>query len=194
MSLEKSIEHTPYIETDVIQKSAVVATAAALALAVTSSGEVIKTNNDDWQLANAEPKIEYIEPEKTAQDFGKFILDQPPHSLPPKNFAVSAAYAAAHRRKRPRVPYILKRIRGCESGRPAAPTSKPDYKAQNPTTSASGAYQFMDGTWQYSAGKKISKKYPKARNAPQDLQDKMAIKLHKSEGTSPWNASRHCWG
>src|SRR5207249_659785 len=41
--------------------------------------------------------------------------------------------------------YWASRIRGCEShGRPDAPA---DYKAENPSTTASGGYQILDSTW-----------------------------------------------
>jgi hypothetical protein len=64
---------------------------------------------------------------------------------------------------------ILEAIRMKESGN--------DYGAQNPVSSASGAYQFIDGTWQ-SLTKKygIGTEYSKAKQAPPNIQDAVADK------------------
>lgn len=78
------------------------------------------------------------------------------------------------------IPAILIAIRGCESGH--------DYTAQNPTSTASGAYQFLKSTWAGYGG------YSEAYLAPPSVQDQAAIDLYNRAGTTPWNASRHCWG
>jgi len=84
------------------------------------------------------------------------------------------------------VPTIMQRIRGCESqGNPFAPGN---YTAQNPVSTASGAYQFIDGTWNDYRG------YAKAKHAPKWVQDEYAVKIYREQGTRPWNASIHCWG
>lgn len=80
-------------------------------------------------------------------------------------------------------PPILEKIKQCESGG--------DYHAVNPTSGASGAYQFLDSTWRsmlQSAG------YAKASYAPPGVQDQAAQALYAQQGTAPWNASRGCWG
>lgn len=78
---------------------------------------------------------------------------------------------------------VLSQIRECESGG--------DYRAQNAHSSASGAYQFVDGTWR---SLDASKGYARAKHAPKSVQDKAARELLAEQGTSPWNASKHCWG
>lgn len=79
-------------------------------------------------------------------------------------------------------PGILGRIKACESGG--------SYTAQNPTSSASGAYQFLTNTWRSlpaSAG------YSTAAAAPAAVQDQAARQLFAQQGTSPWLASASCW-
>lgn len=73
----------------------------------------------------------------------------------------------------------LDAIAKCESGG--------SYTAQNPRSSASGKYQFLDSTWQAMGGT------GKARNASPAEQDMRAQKLLAQQGTSPWNASSSCW-
>lgn len=76
----------------------------------------------------------------------------------------------------------LEAIKQCESGG--------NYQAQNPTSSASGAYQFLTSTWQSldaSAG------YATAASAPESVQDAAAVELYNAAGTTPWNASASCW-
>jgi hypothetical protein len=59
----------------------------------------------------------------------------------------------------------------------ARESSGGDYTAQNPTTSASGAYQFVDETWQGLTKKYgIGTEYTKAKLAPKDIQDAVAAK------------------
>lgn len=103
----------------------------------------------------------------------------------------STVYAAAAPSELPAVdgafPAILYRIRGCESG--TGPNSPGSYTAKNPHSSASGAYQFLDGTWRSTTGLA-----PPARAYSPAQQDAAALKLYRSSGTSPWNASRYCWG
>jgi len=63
---------------------------------------------------------------------------------------------------------ILNTIKTVESGG--------DYSAQNPTSSASGAYQFIDSTWR-SAAKEAGvdvNQYPRAYMAPPEVQDTVA--------------------
>lgn len=67
----------------------------------------------------------------------------------------------------------------CESGG--------DPRAQNPSSSASGLFQFIDSTWRGLGGS------GSAKDASVDEQYRMAEKLYAQSGTSPWNASKSCW-
>lgn len=75
---------------------------------------------------------------------------------------------------------ILERIKQCESGG--------NYQAQNRSSTASGAYQFLDSTWNGYGG------YQKARLAPPAVQDQKARETYNRSGTRPWESSRSCWG
>lgn len=55
-----------------------------------------------------------------------------------------------------------------------------DYRAQNSVSSASGAYQVIDGTWGGYGG------YKRAGDAPKDVQDKFAQSLYAKHGSAPW--------
>lgn len=77
---------------------------------------------------------------------------------------------------------IKKAIEFCESGGNA--------KAQNPTSTASGLFQFLDTTWRSldaSAG------YARAKDAPVAVQERAFDELYAQMGTSPWLASKPCW-
>jgi hypothetical protein len=81
--------------------------------------------------------------------------------------------------------YWSMRIRGCEShGRPDA---QPDYKAKNPDSSASGAYQITDTTWGGRFG------VSHASDATPAQQDAVASELYRRHGTADWLASAPCW-
>jgi len=84
-------------------------------------------------------------------------------------------------RDRQRVGALQARIRWCES--------RDNYKAQNPTSSASGGYGFLDSTWRSITGLPGS-----AKDYPPALQDKAFRDLYAQLGTRPWSASRGCWG
>lgn len=71
------------------------------------------------------------------------------------------------------------RIAWCES--------KNSYTAQNPTSTASGRWQFLKSTWNRFMG------YSEAYLAPPHIQDLKARQVLNAQGTRPWNASRHCW-
>lgn len=77
---------------------------------------------------------------------------------------------------------VLQSIQACESGG--------DYTAVNPTSGASGAYQFLDSTWATLAA---AQGYASAADAPASVQDAAAQELYAQEGTTPWEASQSCW-
>ena len=78
------------------------------------------------------------------------------------------------------LPPLLLKIRRCES--------HDDYTAQNPVSTASGAYQVLDSTWQRFGG------YVRAKDAPRWVQDEKALLLFRQRGSEPWEASEACWG
>ncbi|KAA9393285.1 transglycosylase [Kocuria coralli] len=77
---------------------------------------------------------------------------------------------------------VLEQIKTCESGG--------DYSAVNASSGASGAYQFLDSTWQSLSA---SSGYTTAASAPESVQDAAAVELYDAQGTSPWLASQSCW-
>ena len=74
----------------------------------------------------------------------------------------------------------LAAIARCESGG--------RYDAENATSTASGRYQALKGTWDGYGG------YAEAKDAPPEVQEAWAREAYAKAGTRPWNASRHCWG
>ena len=66
--------------------------------------------------------------------------------------------------------------------------SRGDYKAQNTTSTASGAYQFITATWLGNAkwamwkGTYPARGYKKARHAPKWIQDLVALHAIRQEG------------
>lgn len=97
--------------------------------------------------------------------------------------AVGGAVSSAHASTGGQLPDQLVKIRYCESGG--------NYSAQNPTSSASGAYQFLDSTWR---GLPAAQGYARAKYAPPAVQDAAALQLYRRAGSSPWLASKSCWG
>lgn len=92
------------------------------------------------------------------------------------------------------LPLVMYRIRSCESG-DRLPNGKAvwgtfDYKAQNPTSDASGGWQYLGSTWGGTAG------YSYAAAAPPRIQDERALrdyaKWQNGEG-DPWRSSAGCW-
>ncbi len=79
---------------------------------------------------------------------------------------------------------LMAKIIQCESG------GNP--RAQNPRSSASGLGQFLDSTWASNAP---SLGYEPTRAASYDVTAgaRVMAKVMSEQGTSPWNASRHCW-
>ena len=81
------------------------------------------------------------------------------------------------------LPAVLSAIKQCESGG--------NYTAVNPTSGASGAYQFLTSTWRSLSA---SAGYATAAAAPPAVQDAAALELYNEEGTTPWVSSESCWG
>ena len=70
-------------------------------------------------------------------------------------------------------------IKQCESGG--------DYGAVNPSSGASGAYQFLTSTWQSMGATTAG--YANAADAPAAVQDKAAQELMARSGASQWECS-----
>lgn len=67
--------------------------------------------------------------------------------------------------------------------------SRGDYTAQNPSSTASGAYQFLDSTWRNVAPKAGFPGYSRAKYAPPRVQDHVALWLYNNGGKSAWNGT-----
>ena len=61
-----------------------------------------------------------------------------------------------------------------------------NYAAQNPYSSASGAYQFLDSTWRNVSVKAGHPGYGRAAQAPWHVQDAVALWLYNNGGRSAW--------
>ncbi|MGB5760031.1 MAG: transglycosylase family protein, partial [Acidimicrobiales bacterium] len=82
------------------------------------------------------------------------------------------------------VPDLLLRIRFCESTN--------NYSATNPGSTASGAYQFLDKSWDWY-GHAARTGVSRAHLATRAQQDQAALSTLQAQGTAPWAASRSCW-
>lgn len=70
----------------------------------------------------------------------------------------------------------------CESG------GNPD--AQNPRSTASGLFQFINGTWRAYGGGEFART---AAGATAQEQTIVAERAYAAQGLRPWAASRSCW-
>lgn len=71
------------------------------------------------------------------------------------------------------------------------------HKDHGPTSTASGKYGFLDGTWDGLDGVKENgfKGYSRAMYAPESVQDEgFAILWNGGKGAGHWAASKHCHG
>jgi hypothetical protein len=156
-----------------------------VALLITCSpglaGVVVTALTGPDRLDAPAPPISRGEAAPTEREASPWVPQRPRPQVASRSRAVvrhSAAGVGA-------LPLILLRIRGCESG--SGPHSPGDYRAENPTSTASGAFQVLDGTWDGFAG------YRHAADAPRGVQDARALQLYRDRGTQPWNATRGCW-
>lgn len=71
----------------------------------------------------------------------------------------------------------------CESGGNA--------RAQNPSSTASGLFQFLDTSWAAYGGTKYA---ARAKDATPAQQYEIANHAYAVSGLTPWTASKGCWG
>ena len=76
-------------------------------------------------------------------------------------------------------------VRRHESDRGAYPHIN-GYGAQNPSSSASGAYQFLDSTWRNVSARSGHGGYARASHAPWYVQDAVALWMYNNGGRSAW--------
>jgi Transglycosylase-like domain len=91
---------------------------------------------------------------------------------PAPSEASESGGAEPRKKKRVKLPKILKKIAQCESG------GNP--RAISPDGRYRGKYQFSRSTWRAMGGKGDPAK------ASEYKQDKLALKLYRAEGTRPW--------
>ncbi len=89
------------------------------------------------------------------------------------------AAVEAHRREVQAHPFLVC-VRAHESDRAGG------YTAQNPYSTASGAYQFLDSTWRNVSAKAGHPGYSRALLAPWWVQDAVAMWVLNNVGRSPW--------
>lgn len=78
----------------------------------------------------------------------------------------------------------LRRIAWCES--------RGDLFARNPTSTAKGKYQFLDGSWKYY-GERLWGSIEGKDVFSEGDQDQLARYVVSIRGYTDWEASRHCW-
>jgi hypothetical protein len=89
------------------------------------------------------------------------------------------------------IPPLLRAIGGCESsGDPRGPLV---WTAHNRASSASGAFEELDGTWQTWEAKWGSEHVLRAMWADEAEQVRVAVAAFDAEGSAPWSASEGCW-
>jgi muramidase (phage lysozyme) len=102
--------------------------------------------------------------------------------------AIAAQWSATTDAQRHQVqmhPYLLC-VRHHESDRGAFPFVN-GYQAQNPTSTASGAYQFLDSTWRTASARAGYPGFARAKYAPWYVQDAVALALYQAGGRGNWS-------
>lgn len=103
-----------------------------------------------------------------------------------KSTIVNSVLAAVEEQRRSvQLHPFLTCVRRHESDRGAHPHIN-GYRAQNPNSSASGAYQFLNSTWRNVSTRAGHPGYARAADAPWYVQDAVALWLHDNGGRSAW--------
>jgi resuscitation-promoting factor RpfA len=79
-------------------------------------------------------------------------------------------------------PGVADAVVACESGG--------DFAAQNSHSTASGGFQFVDGTWRAFGGTEFA---PRAKHASPSEQRTVFERAYAANGLRDWEASRPCW-
>jgi resuscitation-promoting factor RpfA len=79
-------------------------------------------------------------------------------------------------------PGVADAVVACESGG--------DFTAQNSHSTASGGFQFIDGTWRAFGGTEFA---PRAKHASPSQQRTVFERAYAANGLRDWEASRPCW-
>ena len=90
----------------------------------------------------------------------------------------------------------LRPIAGCESSYVHRPHGEPVWDRYNMQGStASGGLQILNGTWDgWKHAVPEAVQYARAAHAPDWIQMEVGMRAYDRNGTTPWNASRYCWG
>lgn len=145
--------------------------AAAAALAAYAAG-CAPTKPEPFNAAADTEKLDYARPH-SIEDADDYIVPRQPRarasrSRPAGLSRLEEAPAGSG--------CTLEDIKRLESGG--------NYQAQNPRSTASGAYQVLNSTWNGYAG------YQRAADAPPEIQDQFARELYARRGSQPWVVCR----
>jgi muramidase (phage lysozyme) len=115
-------------------------------------------------------------------------IDQTEIDRQTKVIAESMAKGLESQRRQTQLHPFLVCVRRHESDRGAYPHLR-GYTAQNPRSSASGAYQFIDGSWRTLSARAGYPGYARAKQAPWFVQDAVALHTFKNGGRGHWNGT-----
>ena len=115
-------------------------------------------------------------------------IDQAEIDQQTKVIAQSMAKGLEAQRRQTQLHPFLVCVRHHESDRGAYPHVN-GYTAQNPRSTASGAYQFLDSSWRALSTRAGYPGYSRAMNAPWFVQDAVALHTFKAGGRGNWAGS-----
>lgn len=101
---------------------------------------------------------------------------------------LAAVHAAQQAQAGPSLHPFLVCVRHHESDRGPYPHAN-GYRAENPVSSASGAYQYLSSTWRNVSASAGYPGYPTAASAPMQVQDAVALWHLNNLGKSAWNGT-----